>query len=245
MSLAFADPVPAVQKEGSSHSFVVVKDASGKLIAIGDEVDIARGNEVRSRLIFHFRDGSIDDERTVFTQGKVLRLVSDHHIQKGPSFKEPLDLEINVPASTVTYHEIKDGKDEVKIDHMNLPADLTNGFVSLALKNYPANADEMRLSYIAGGSKPRLVKLAIRPEIDDDFYIAGSRRRAKRFNIHIDLGGVAGVIAPAIGKQPADIKMWLMDGEVPTFLKMEGAFYQQGPTWITEVASPVWSQSQK
>jgi hypothetical protein len=42
MSLAFADPVPAVEKQGSSHSFVVVKDISGKLIAIGDEVDVAR-----------------------------------------------------------------------------------------------------------------------------------------------------------------------------------------------------------
>jgi hypothetical protein len=245
MSLAFADPVPAVEKQGSSHSFVVVKDISGKLIAIGDEVDVARGNQVRSRLIFHFRDGSIDDERTVFTQGKVLRLINDRHIQRGPSFKEPLDLEINVPAGTVTYHEIKDGKDEVKTDHMDLPPDLSNGFVSLALKNFPANADEMRLSYIAGGSRPRIVKLAIKPDVEDTFYIAGSRRRAKRFNIHIDLGGVAGLLAPAIGKQPADIKMWVMDGEVPTFLRMEGSFYQQGPTWITEVASPVWSQRAK
>jgi hypothetical protein len=49
----------------------------------------------------------------------------------------------------------------------------------------------------------------------------------------------------AIGKQPVDIKMWVMVGEVPTFLRMEGAFYQQGPIWITEVASPVWPQRTK
>jgi hypothetical protein len=61
----------------------------------------------------------------------------------------------------------------------------------------------------------------------------------------IDLGGVAGLLAPAIGKQPVDIKMWVMVGEVPTFLRMEGAFYQQGPIWIMEVASPVWSQRAK
>ncbi len=232
--------VPATHKQGSVHGFVVVKDETGKVIAVGDQVSVAQGNQVRSRLVFHFSDGSIDEERTVFQQGKVLQLVSDHHIQNGPSFKEALDVDINIPSGMVTYHEMKDGKDQVKSDHMELPPDLANGMVALVLQNHPRNAAELKVSYVAGSSKPRIVKLVIKPEVEDTFRVGGSRRHAKRFNIHIELGGVAGVVAPVIGKQPSDIKMWIMDGEVPTFLKMEGAFYQQGPTWTTELVSPMW-----
>jgi hypothetical protein len=231
--------VPATRKLGSSHGFVVLKDASGKLIAVGDEINITKGSTVRSRLIIRFRDGSIDDERTLFTQGKTLQLITDHHIQKGPSYKEPLDEEINVRAGTVTYHEYKDGKDDVKTDHMDLPPDLANGLISEVLENFPRNGSEMKVSYIAG-SRPRVVHLSIKPEVEAPFYIGGIRHPARRFNIHIEIGGVAGVIAPVIGKQPSDIKMWVMDGEVPTFLKMQGALYDQGPIWTTELASPTW-----
>lgn len=244
-SVAFSDPVPAVRKQGSSHGFVVLKDASGKLIALGDQVSVTAGSEVRSRLVIHFRDGSIDDERTVYRQGKVLQLVTDHHIQKGPSFKEPLDLEIDLRTGTVSYHELKDGKDEVKTEHMDLPQDLANGMIAEVLENFPAHAAEMKVSYIAVGSKPRIVKLAIKPEAEDAFTIGGSRRRARRFNIHIDLGGVAQVVAPVIGKQPPDLKFWVMDGEVPTFLKMAGPLYEQGPIWTMQVASPVWPSGGK
>lgn len=236
------DPVTVTHKAGSSHGFVVLKDASGKLIAVGDQINITRRSEVRSRLVIRFRDGSIDDERTVFTQGKVLQLITDHHIQKGPSFKQPLDQEINVRAGTVTYHEFKDGKDQVNTEHMDLPPDLANGMISDALKNFPANAAEMKVAYIAG-SKPRIVHLSIKPDGDDPFYVAGIRHRAKRYNIHIEIGGVAGVVAPVIGKQPPDIKMWIMDGEVPTFLKMQGELDQQGPIWTMELASPAWPSS--
>lgn len=234
----------AVRKVGSSHGFVVLRDGSGKLIAVGDEVDIAEGITVHSRLVLRFRDGSIDDETTVFTQGETLQLVSDHHIQKGPSFKDRLDEEINVRAGTVTYHEYKDGKDDVKTDHMDFPPDLANGFISEVLENFPHNGTEMKVAYIAG-SKPRVVHLSIKPDVDDLFYVGGTRHKARRFNIHIELGGVAGVVAPVIGKQPSDIEMWVMDGEVPTFLKMQGALYQQGPIWTMELASPTWPKAGK
>lgn len=225
------------------HGFVVVRDSFGKLIAVGDQLNMTRGDRVRSRLVIHFRDGSIDDERTVFTQGKFLRMVSDHHIQTGPSFKEPLDLEINLPSGTVKYHEVKDGKDEVKTKHMDLPPDLANGIMSPLLDNYPSKTTELKVSYLTGGSDPRVVHLSIKPGDTEFFHVGGSRRRAKRFNIHVEIQGIAGAVAPLIGKQPSDIKIWLMDGEVPTFLKMEGAFYQQGPIWTLQLASPIWPKN--
>lgn len=139
----------------------------------------------------------------------------------------------------MTYHEFKDGKDQVNTEHLDLPPDLVNGMLPETLQNFPRNAAEMKVSYIAG-SKPRLVHLSIKPEVDDPFTVAGIRHQARRYNIHVEIGGVAGVIAPVIGKQPSDIKVWVMAGEVPMFLKMEGQFYQQGPIWTAELASPTW-----
>ena len=87
---------------------------------MGTEINTVEGNRVRSQTTFRFQDGSIDDEVAVFTQERVFQLVSDHHIQKGPSFPEPMDLSINVPAKSVSWREMKKGKVERHTDHMRL-----------------------------------------------------------------------------------------------------------------------------
>lgn len=236
----FGEPVRAHHKQGSNHGFLLLKSSDGKVIAVGDQITVANGDKVRSRLIFHFRDGSTDDEVTVFRQGSVLQLLSDHHIQRGPSFKDPLDMKVNVAAQQVTWHEIKDGKDEVKTEHMDIPPDLANGLMSPILENFPSNATEIKVPYIAGGSKPRLVKLDIKRGDENRFRVGSSSRRSRVFTIHIDIGGITGAVAPLIGEQPSDIKVWVMDGEVPTFLKLVGALYQKGPTWTMVLTSPTW-----
>ena len=83
-----ADPVPVRHPQGSSHGFLALKTLNGKSIAIGDATQIVQGDRVTSRVIFRFRDGSIDDDVTVFSQRGVFRLISDHHIQRGPSFRK-------------------------------------------------------------------------------------------------------------------------------------------------------------
>ncbi|HVG27209.1 MAG TPA: hypothetical protein VM865_06355 [Acidobacteriaceae bacterium] len=235
-----ADPVPAKYKPGSTHAFVLLKSEDGKILAVGDQINVVTGNQVRGRLVFHFRDGSIDDEITVFRQDRVFQLISDHHIQKGPSFPQPTDIAFNVPSGQVTWHEFKDGKDQVHTDHMDLPPDLSNGLMSTIVDNFPSGAPELKVSYVAGDPKPRIVKLSIKPEAPDHFFVAGSRRRCTRYNIHIELGGIAGVVAPVVGKQPSDIQVWVTDGEVPTFLKMVGALYQKGPLWTMVQTNASW-----
>jgi hypothetical protein len=242
---AHAEPIPVKERQGAMHGFLVLKSTQGRVIAVGDQLSVVKRNQVRSRLTFHFRDGSIDDERSVFEQGAIFQLVSDHHVQKGPSFPEPLDLTLNVPIGKVTWRERKDDKEQVKTEHMDLPSDLVNSMTSLIVENFPKSAAEMKLSYLAGSSKPRVVKLSVKPEGEDTFHLGGVSRRSKRFNVHIEIGGIAGVIAPVIGKQPSDIKMWVSIDEVPVFLKMEGPLYQKGPIWTMELVSPVWSETGK
>ena len=66
---------PHISK-GRSMDFFCCKTEDGKVIAVGDQTSIVRGDEVRFRLIFHFRDGSIDDETATFRQGSVFQLIS-------------------------------------------------------------------------------------------------------------------------------------------------------------------------
>ena len=88
--------------------------------------------------------------------------------------------------------------------------------------------------------KPRLVKLVISPLGEDVFSVGGSAAKAMRYAVRVDIGGISGVIAPLIGKQPPDTHVWMIDGKAPGFLKSEGPLFQDGPVWRIELASPVW-----
>src|SRR2546421_12536640 len=94
-SRASASSVNVRYQQGTGHGFLGLRTMDGVLLASGEQVQIARNNRITKRLTFHFKDGSIDDETTVFSQGGVLRLISYHHVQKGPSFPRPVDLTID------------------------------------------------------------------------------------------------------------------------------------------------------
>ena len=51
-------------------------------------------------------------------------------------------------------------------------------------------------------------------------------------------GGLAGLLAPLVGKQPKDASVWIIGGEAPGFVRSESQFYQGGPLWRIELASP-------
>lgn len=237
---AFAEPVPATCKQGSLHGFLLLKSQEGKVIAVGDQTNVVQGDEIRSELIFHFRDGSIDDEVADFRQGSVFELIRDHHIQKGPSFPHPLDLTVDVEKGEASWQDTKKGNSEAQSEHLDLPADLVNGMIQLVVENFPLHASEWKTSYVAADPKPQLVGLSFKPDGEDRVRVGGESRRVLRYKLHVDIHGVAGVIAPIIGKQPSDIELWVLDGEAPELVKMEGALYPQGPIWTMLLTSPSW-----
>ena len=69
-----------------------------------------------SRLVFRFKDGSIDDESVVFSQQHDFRLITDHHVQKGPSFPNPTDVSINASTGQVTVRYTDKGKEKVETE---------------------------------------------------------------------------------------------------------------------------------
>ena len=222
------------------HAMLLLKDEDGKEIAVGDQISEIRGIEVHWRLTFRFLDGSFDDETTVFRQGAVFQLIYDHHIQKGPSFTRPADVTIDVPHGKVTWVDLSGKEEKTKSQNMNLPADLANGMLALMVEDFPSKAAESKVSYLILESKPRVVTFTVKPDGTDEVEVGSSSRQADRFNVHIEIGGVSGAMAPVVGKQPPDIKMWVLHGRVPILIKMVGPLYPQGPIWTILLAAPQW-----
>ena len=237
-----AEPVTVRYAEGSVHGFLALRTLDGKILATGDLTQVVRGFQVFSRLVFRFKDGSIDDETTAFSQRGTFRLISDHHIQKGPQFAKATDVMVSASTGSVTVHYRDKDEPKVETSHMNLPPDLANGILLQILKNIPRGKEETKLSYLAITPKPRLVKLAVTPAGEETFSVAGSHQKALRFTVKVELGGLPGLVAPLIGKQPADTNVWVAGGEVPAFVKSEGPLYEGGPVWSIEMTSPVWSR---
>jgi hypothetical protein len=239
-----AEAIAVRHIEGSIHGFLVLRNAEGKAIASGDLTQVVLGNRLESKLIFRFKDGSVDEETTVFSQRGNFRLLSNRRVQKGPSFPNPIDASINATTGQVTVRYADGGKAKVETERLELPADLANGLMLTLLKNLRTDAAETKVSYIAATPKPRLVKLAITSQGEETFWAAGARHRAIRYAVNVELGGLTGVMAPLLGKEPKDIHVWVLPGRDPAFIRMEGQFYQEGPVWTVELTSPVWRRSQ-
>jgi hypothetical protein len=235
-----AEPVPVRRIQGSLHGFLVLKSLEGKSLAAGDLVQVVHNSRVTSRLTYHFRDGSLDEETTVFTQSETFRLISDHHVQRGPSFPHPLDMLIDATTGRITSRD-KDGK--TIQEHLDLDPDVANGLPLVLLLNLDPSAPPTRLSMIAPTAKPRLIHILLVGEGEDTLAIAGVPHKATNFRIKIELGGVTGLVAPIVGKQPSDIHIWILGGEAPAFVKEEAQFYEGGPIWRVELTSPVFPVS--
>ncbi|HXN97501.1 MAG TPA: hypothetical protein VN881_00415 [Candidatus Acidoferrales bacterium] len=238
-----AQQVAVKYKEGIVRGFLVLRTLNDETIAAGDLAQHASGDRVTTHVVYRFKDGSVQEETAVFSQRGSFRLLSDHLLQKGPAFKSQTDLSINCSTGQVTVRYTDDnGKEKVITDHLKLPADLANGVVLTMLKNIPPGTAKTTLSMVVATPKPRLVKLVISPEGEDTFSVAESTLKAVRYDVKVDIGGAAGLVAPIVGKQPPDTHVWLLEGEAPAFVKYEGPQYEGGPIWRIELTSPIWPQ---
>lgn len=238
---AFGELVRVRHSEGLVHGFLSLKSLDGTPLADGDLLQSAVGNRVTSRLVFHFKDGSLHDETAVFSQRQQFRLISDHLIQKGPSFPQPLDMKIDAAAGQVTVRYTEDkGEEKTVTEQMKLPPDLANGLVLTLLKNVRPDAPPKSVGMVAATPKPRLVKLQISQAADEPFATGTMSRKATHYIVHVDIGGLSGLIAPLIGKQPPDSHVWVLGGDTPAFVKAEQPFFLGGEVWRIELVSPTW-----
>jgi hypothetical protein len=241
-SATSASPVAVRHTEGLVHGFLVLSTTEGEPIAYGDLMQFSRSDRVTAHVVLRFKDGSIHDESTVFSQHGNFRLLTYRLEQKGPSFKNPLEMSIDCTSGQVTVRYTHDGKSEVASDHMQLPPDLANGLTTTLLKNLRSGEAPATVSMLVPTPKPRLVQLLITPQGEEPFLIGDNKSAAMHYVIKVQIGGVTGAIAPLLGKEPPDLHIWILGGDAPVFVKSEGPLFAGGPIWRIELTSPVWRE---
>jgi hypothetical protein len=110
-------------------------------------------------------------------------------------------------------------------------------------KNIRPDAPQTKVSLVAATPKPRIVKVAIIAEGEESFTTGGTSRKAKRYLVKVEIGGVTGLLAPLLRKQPADTRVWILDGEAPAFVKSEAPLYLGRPICRIALTFPVWPQA--
>jgi len=173
----------------------------------------------------------------VFSQRTVFHLIRDHHIQRGPFFSKASDCLVE-ESGDITIHTVdKDGKEKVETSHIDLPPDVSNGFTGTMLLNASPHSGPFKLSLVAPTGKGRLIQLSIDVAGEEPFSpVLGVRRKATVFRVHPELGGIAGVVAPVIGKQPKDVFVWILEGEIPGLVREIGPLEQGGQVVSVEPA---------
>ena len=226
---AAADPVAVKYHEGVTRGFPVLRSLSGERLAQGELIQVPRGGDVvESRLVFRFKDGSLYDERVVFSQRNVFTVLSYRIVQKGPSFPETLEATVDRASGryTVRYRGDEDSPEETLSGEFELPLDVYNGLLSTLMKNLPAG-DSAMVQIVAFTPKPRLVKMLLAPAAEDPMKVNDAAVIATRFLVRPQLGLFASLLVADI----PDVKCWIASGEAPAFLRFEGPLYFMGPIW--------------
>jgi hypothetical protein len=241
-----AEQIPARYAEGVVHGFLVLRTTDGKAIADGDLSQVVERGRVTDHLMFHFMDGSILEETTVFSQHGRFRLLSDHLIQQGPSFKRPMETSVDAQSGKVVVHYTDDqGSEKMVAEKLKLPSDVANGLLYILLRNVDPAASATTVSMVAATPQPRLVKLTIVKREDEAIFVGRRQHKTTHFVVRVELGGIAGIVAPLVGKRPPDTHFWILKGESPSFIASEGPLFEDGPSWRVELTSPEYPQESK
>ena len=125
-----------------------------------------------------------------FSQNRVFRLEAYRLTQRGPSF----------PLTEVAFDRVsgrytartqdgKDGKIETAGGALEMPDDLYNGMALTLLKNLPAGGTAA-VHMVAFTPKPRVIKMGLAQEGTDPARVAGANRKANRYLVKLEVGGL-------------------------------------------------------
>lgn len=231
-----ATPVDVRLREGTVRGFLAIRTTAGARLGHGELSQRPRGDEIENHLVLRFEDGSVHDEVTTYSQHGVFRLESYRLTQRGPSFP---GAEIAFDRKSGRYqakvHEHIGSDEETASGEFEMPADLYNGMALTLLKNLPAG-QSATVQLAAFTPKPRLLRMALGREGEDRVAFAGAPKRATRYLVDLEIGGLTGVAAALIGKTPPDLRYWLAAGDIPAFVRFQGAMFLNGPVWRVEMA---------
>ena len=235
-----AEPVKVRLTEGHTRGFLVLRTLGGEPLAHGELIQRPNGALIENRLTLNFADGSLWDEQVTYSHKDVFRLEALRQVQRGPSF----------PTSEVAFDR-KSGRYQARTQEskgaevkeaggeMEMPADLYNGMALTLLKNLaPGAGASARIA--AFTPKPRLINMTLSHEGDDAVRVGPATKTARRNLVKLEVGGLTGIVASLMGKEPPDLRYWLVAGDVPAFVRFQGAMYLNGPVWRIEMAPVNW-----
>src|SRR4051812_22548146 len=67
-TLLLGQAIAVRHAEGLVHGFLILRTLDSTPLADGDLIQTSRGDRVTTRLVFHFKNGSIHDETAVYSQ---------------------------------------------------------------------------------------------------------------------------------------------------------------------------------
>jgi hypothetical protein len=226
-SLARSTPIAVQYQEGLVRAFPVLRTMDNETLAQGDFAQVTRSDQVTSRLIFRFKDGSLYDETVVFSQRDRFLLQSYRIVQRGPSFPETLEASMDRQTGRyeVRYRADEESAEEHLTGALAIPDDAYNGMLTLIVKNLRPGAGET-VSIVAFTPKPRVVTLQLLPLATE----RGPSGEVVRYHIRPKLGLFASLLVTDV----PDTRVWILLGDAPAFLKAEGPLYFMGPIWRVE-----------
>jgi hypothetical protein len=234
-----AATIPVRFAEGVTHGFLVLSGVDGVTLAHGDLLQVIRDGEIDKRMVFHFKDRSVFDERVTFTQRGVYALKSYRLSESGPAFEA--DREISMTLATGAYRvktkSHKDGAEKILEGTLDLPEDVYNGLILTVVKSLPKGAGEV-VHFVAFTPEPRLIELALSPAGDEKVAVGDITRSAVHYVMKPRLGMWLKLFAKILGRVPPDLHTWVVTEDVPAFVAFEGTLGSQGQVWRIETVSP-------
>jgi hypothetical protein len=165
-------------------------------------------------------------------------------VQRGPEFSHATEatLERETSRYAVRVREQPNGKETVEEGQLELPADLYNGMALILAKNVPSGGT-VTGAQVAFMPKPRVVKMTVASSGEDSLVVGQTTRKAARYAVTFDIGGLTGLLAPLVGKKPPVLHYWVVTGPAPLFVKFEGPLALGGQTRRVELASVRWPRA--
>jgi hypothetical protein len=235
----WADPVAVRFPEGPTYGVVTLSSLAGEVLADGELIQTVRRRQVESRLVFRFKDGSLHDEATVFTQDRVFRIISYRMLERGRAFPHETEvaLDRNTGRYKVRFRENPQAEEERHEGSVEMPADLYNGMGSTLARHL--NGGRATGHILVFTPKPHLLTMELSPAGVDTYRIGGVGRTATRYLMKLEIKGALGVLATLTGNEPPPLHYWIAN-PVPGFLKFEGAMFLKGPAWRVEPSRVRW-----
>jgi hypothetical protein len=236
----FAATVTVRHPEGTTHGYLALVAENGQRVAQGELFQTVTGARVDSRLVFYFKDGSLHDERVVFSQHRLFTLLSYRLTQNGPSFPEAVEILMDRPSGRYAVRSrMGQEPEEMLSGQLDLPPDVYNGMLLMLLKNLPRRV-EATVRLVVFTPTPRVVPIKLVPVREETVKVGAASKQATQYELRPQLGRGMRFFGRLFGLLPVKdhYYCWILHDGPPAFVQFEGPLFLKGPIWRIELLNP-------